>query len=74
GLLLPVSAEVVFRPADVTAMRQWVEEHLAAHGTLAATEFRDAFNTSRKYALALLEYLDALGVTVRDGDFRKRRK
>ncbi|HNT53929.1 MAG TPA: selenocysteine-specific translation elongation factor [Anaerolineaceae bacterium] len=71
--LLPVSAEVVFRPVDVAAMHQWVDDHLAAHGILAVTEFRDAFNTSRKYALAFLEYLDALGVTVRDGDFRKQR-
>ena len=37
-------------------------------------EVRDLFNTSRKYAQALLEHLDAIGITVRDGDFRKLRK
>jgi len=35
---------------------------------------RDLFNTSRKYAQALLEQLDQTGVTMRDGDFRKLRK
>jgi len=31
---------------------------------------RDLFDTSRKYALAFLEYLDAKGVTRRVGDER----
>jgi hypothetical protein len=35
---------------------------------------RDTFNTSRKYAQALLEHLDSIGETVREGDFRKLRK
>jgi hypothetical protein len=35
---------------------------------------RDHFNTSRRYVLALLEHLDATGVTVREGDARRLRK
>ncbi len=34
-------------------------------------QFRDLFQTSRKYALAYLEYLDKQDVTVREGDVRK---
>ena len=33
-------------------------------------DFRDAFGFSRKYAVPLLEYLDARRVTLRDGDTR----
>ena len=44
---------------------------IAAKGQASAAEIRDLFGTSRKYALALMEHLDAIGVTVRDGDFRK---
>jgi selenocysteine-specific elongation factor len=33
-------------------------------------DFRDAFGFSRKYAVPLLEYLDARRVTMRDGDIR----
>jgi selenocysteine-specific elongation factor len=33
-------------------------------------EVRDLFKTSRKYALALMEHLDASGVTKRVGDER----
>jgi len=40
-------------------------------GTITAAEVRDHFNTSRRYVLALLEYLDAQGITVRVGDTRR---
>jgi selenocysteine-specific elongation factor len=33
-------------------------------------QVRDAFNTSRKYALALMEYLDDQRITKRVGDER----
>jgi selenocysteine-specific elongation factor len=33
-------------------------------------QLRDAFNTSRKYALALLEYMDDQHITKRVGDER----
>lgn len=36
----------------------------------SASEFRDVFGTSRKYAIPLLEHLDATRVTHRQGDFR----
>jgi selenocysteine-specific elongation factor len=42
-------------------------------GAITVAEFRDSFNTSRKYALAFLEYLDRTGITVREGDNRRLR-
>ena len=44
------------------------------NGQITLGEVRDMFNTSRKYVQALLEYLDATGTTMRDGDARKLRK
>jgi selenocysteine-specific elongation factor len=35
-----------------------------------ASELREALGTTRKYAIPFLEYLDAKGVTVRQGDQR----
>lgn len=35
-----------------------------------ASEFREGLGTTRKYAIPFLEYLDAKGVTVRQGDHR----
>jgi selenocysteine-specific elongation factor len=38
---------------------------------MTVAEFRDILNTSRKYALPFLEYLDSNKVTLRVGDIRK---
>ena len=74
GLLKPVSPEVVFRREDYDEMLAAVRRRLAVEGTLTAAQFRDQFNTSRRYALAFLEYLDTQGITIRTGDIRRLRK
>jgi selenocysteine-specific elongation factor len=71
GFLTQVSPEVVFRKQDYETMVQSVQELIQKNGPITAARVRDRFNTSRKYALALLEHLDQIGVTIRDGDFRK---
>ncbi len=38
---------------------------------MTVAEFRDILNTSRKYALPFLEYLDSSNITLRTGDVRK---
>ncbi len=74
GRLVSVSPEVVFRPEDAARMEAWVYAHFEQQAQLTAAEFRDAFSTSRKYALAFLEYLDGLGITARAGDYRTLRR
>ena len=39
--------------------------------TLTVSQLRDRLKSSRKYILAFLEYLDTIGITIRDGDFRR---
>ena len=48
-----------------------VAQHFAEHETITLAELRDALGTSRKYALAILEYLDRTHVTKKEGDFRR---
>jgi selenocysteine-specific elongation factor len=72
--LAQVSPEVVFRMDDYLALIRWVEQHFQAHEELTVAQFRDAFNTSRRYALSFLEHLDALNITFRSGDVRRLRK
>ena len=38
---------------------------------MTVAEFRDVLQTSRKYALPFLEYLDSNKITMRVGDVRK---
>jgi selenocysteine-specific elongation factor len=71
GELLAVSPDVIFRRSDYDEMRQKLLETIQQKGQITLGEVRDLFNTSRKYAQALLEHLDSIGITMRDGDFRK---
>jgi len=48
-----------------------IQEAIRNNGRITLAEARDLFNTSRKYAQALLEHLDSMGVTFREGEFRK---
>lgn len=74
GLLQQVSEEVAFKKEDYDRMVAEIRGLLQKNHTISAAQVRDHFNTSRRYALALLEHLDAIGVTVREGDFRKLRQ
>jgi len=71
GVLVQVSPDVVFRREDYHKMVDEITGLLQNQGTLSAAQVRDHFNTSRKYVLALLEYLDSAGITMRQGDVRK---
>ena len=72
--LVAVSSEVVFRKQDYDLMVKKINEILEAKGQISLAEARDLFDTSRKYAQALLEHLDAIGITLRADDYRKLRK
>jgi len=71
GDLVAVSGEVVFRKTDYDLMQEKILKVLHEKGRITLAEARDLFNTSRRYTQALLEHLDATGMTVREGDFRK---
>jgi selenocysteine-specific elongation factor len=47
-----------------------IRAHLQAQGKITVAQVRDLFGTSRKYALGLMEHLDAQGITRRVGDER----
>jgi selenocysteine-specific elongation factor len=70
GILFQVSPEVLFLSETYQAMVERIKSHLRANGKITVAEVRDLFSTSRKYALALMEHLDAQGVTKRMGDER----
>lgn len=74
GELIAVSSEVVFRPGPYADMVAKIRQTLQAKGQITLAETRDLFGTSRKYAQALLEHLDAGGVTMRQGNYRKLRQ
>jgi len=62
-----------YRGAQIAALCARVETYLRANDRMTAAQFRDLLGTSRKYAVPLLEWLDAHGVTLRNGDYRTLR-
>jgi len=70
GDLVQASPEVLFLPGTYEEMVARVRTHIQQAGSITLAQVRDLFNTSRKYAQALLEHLDETGVTKRVGDER----
>jgi selenocysteine-specific elongation factor len=74
GELVTVSQDVLFRKKDYDALVENIRSTIQNNGKITLAEARDTLGTTRKYAQALLEHLDSIGATIRDGDFRKLKK
>lgn len=74
GRLIKVGEDVLLTPEAFQNMRDAVIEHIEKQGAITLAELRDKFDTSRKYAVAVLEYLDQTGITIRRGDSRQLRR
>ncbi|HEY0383832.1 MAG TPA: selenocysteine-specific translation elongation factor [Candidatus Elarobacter sp.] len=72
GALVKVGADV-YRGAQIAEIRKRLEAAVRRDGPITMARFRDAVGTTRKYAVPLMEWFDATGVTVRDGDVRALR-
>jgi selenocysteine-specific elongation factor len=65
-----VADNIVFSATAYETMVRRITEHIKSQGKITVAEVRDLFTTSRKYALALMEYLDQQRITRRVGDER----
>jgi selenocysteine-specific elongation factor len=70
GQLTRVSDSVLFDSGAYQDMIDRTVAYIAGHGKITLAEFRDSFDTSRKYAQAFLEHLDERKITRRVGDER----
>ncbi|HPD14028.1 MAG TPA: selenocysteine-specific translation elongation factor [Planctomycetota bacterium] len=69
-----VDAEVCgFHPQAVEEAWRKLEAYLRQHGQITMSDFRQLLNTTRRYALGLMQHFDATRNIVRDGDFRRLR-
>jgi selenocysteine-specific elongation factor len=72
GVFVKVGDQV-YRGTQIAEIRGKLEAALRREKEITMAGFRDIVGTSRKYAVPLLEYFDATGVTVRTGDIRRLR-
>ena len=74
GALTRVGTGLAYRTADFERCVDDVRGYIAQHGQITLAEARDLWQTSRKYAQALLEEMDARRITRREGDARRLRR
>jgi selenocysteine-specific elongation factor len=65
GRAVRVGRSLYAHPDALAAVRARVEELIASEGSITLARLRDELSTSRRYAQALLEHLDAARVTKR---------
>ena len=70
GELVVLSNGLIYLGELLEQMKELISKHCEAHGSIRVADFRDLIGTSRKYAVALLEYFDEIGFTVRNEDER----
>ncbi len=76
GRAVRVGRTMHFHPDALAEVERRVIAFVSTHGSISLAQLRDELSTSRKFAQALLEHLDATRVTRRVGDehvLRRRR-
>jgi selenocysteine-specific elongation factor len=71
GKLVRVQEGRIFHAAALEALKAKIWEHRKTSDLLDIATFKDLSGTTRKNAIPLLEYLDTMRVTRRDGDRRR---
>jgi selenocysteine-specific elongation factor len=69
GALVKVGGDV-YRGSQIAEIRSRLEAVLRRDKQITVSGFRDAIGSSRKYAVPLMEWFDANGITLRNGDLR----
>ncbi|MBL8134536.1 MAG: selenocysteine-specific translation elongation factor [Anaerolineae bacterium] len=72
GELFQVAPDVLFTPEVYSELVSGALALIDQEGSVTVAKLRDRYGTSRKYAIAVLEHLDAQGKTQRQGDARVR--
>jgi selenocysteine-specific elongation factor len=71
GSVARVATDLYFLSSCVDKVRSVLYTFLSEKGEITAAAFRDLLGSSRKYTIALLEYFDREGTTIRVGDIRR---
>lgn len=71
GDLVVMSEKVILHREHAAAARRQIVAFIRAQGPLETNTFKELLQTTRKYAIAILEYWDRQRLTFRVGDTRK---
>ena len=68
--IIGVEKGLCFHTMVLDKLKENLREYIKKQGPISVAQFRDLTKTSRKYAIPLLEYFDAIHFTKRTGDVR----
>ena len=71
GDVLRLDESLMFTRSNFSSLREKVIKFFDNESELSVSQFKDLADTSRKYAVPLLEYFDKQKITYRDGNSRK---
>ncbi len=71
GVATQVNLVLFFHNDALAQLEAMLRAHLTGGQAATAAELKDAMQTTRKYAIPLLEFFDTRGVTKREGDKRR---
>ncbi len=74
GEAVKVKSDVFYAPAPLTAIQEQLTGWLQDKKEITPNEFRELTGLSRKFMIPLLEYFDAIKLTIRVGDKRMLRR
>jgi selenocysteine-specific elongation factor len=70
GYIIKINQDIYFSSRAIEEGKRLLEDYFAQEKELGIGQARDIFNTTRKYALPLIEYYDRVRFTRRVGDIR----
>ena len=71
GILVKLPQKVVMHKNSISEAKKIIVKNIQDNGGLDSAFFKNMIKTTRKYALALLDYFDEQGLTVRNNNIRK---
>jgi selenocysteine-specific elongation factor len=74
GDIIELKGGILFTRRDFDSIIQTLGDFLKSAGKATASDIKTHLKTSRKYIIPILEKLDQLGITTRDGDYRRLAK
>ena len=70
GILIRLTDQILMHHETVEKALEQVKKDIGERGSVTLADFRDEIGTSRKFAIAILEYFDRIKLTKLSGDAR----
>jgi selenocysteine-specific elongation factor len=74
GRVVKIKSDMFYAPAPLAELQEKLVTLICEKGEITPPEFREVTNLSRKFMIPVMEYFDAIKVTIRVGDKRVLRK